>query len=401
MPTSLPTSGISIYAELLSNIRQVSVIASLPTASGPGTSAEIVENGTVVRISHGGHTESMALPAPVSLVTPLPIPNATAGHLSWRIPASDQVPSASSLSAASSLENQLLPWNAMDLQPASPIRCRKCGHDIVQKGTLTSWKDLPSENWAEMMEFWHCHKPLDHGAAKDDQHLTQRGYGASSTISAQPQVGFVDLTSFMLSESDCSHLSFSSSTLETGYDMSRLALDETQPPKFLHAYCRPCGSQVGLYNVLASSVSLFKWQVLCETRSPCTAPTSNQCLVAALASSISRSASSKSVIFPHEFSPSGDGTELQVALHLWVLNSNVTYVSSLAEGKKSAMKILFRSITVDEGNKLVDSITSDVQDISFPSSAIKTATNTLELSNTLLPARERSFKSWKVGLLER
>lgn len=65
------------------------------------------------------------------------------------------------------------------------------------------------------------------------------------------------------------------------------------------------------------------------------------------------------------------------------------------------MKILFRSIAVDEGNKLVDTMTSDVQDISFPSSVIDAAAEVLTSSNALLPPKERSFNGWKVGLLER
>jgi hypothetical protein len=105
-----------------------------------------------------------------------------------------------------SLENQALPWNAVDMQAGSAIRCRKCDHAIVKEGVIGTWKDLPSENWAEMMEFWHCHKPHDHGST-DDEHLTKRGYGASNAISAQPGVGFVDITSFMFAESDCNSLS--------------------------------------------------------------------------------------------------------------------------------------------------------------------------------------------------
>jgi hypothetical protein len=73
---------------------------------------------------------------------------------------------------------------------------------IVEAGTLQVWKDLPSENWAEMMEFWHCHKPHEHKHGNDDDDLTNRGYGASSRIAAQSSVGFVDLTSFLLAESD-------------------------------------------------------------------------------------------------------------------------------------------------------------------------------------------------------
>lgn len=187
-----------MYAELLSNIRQVSVVASLASASTPGTEAEVVDHGTAIRIRHGGRAETMTLPAPALRSMALPIPTEPSNQLGWRVPISDRVPKTS----AFSLENQAIPWAAADLKPSSPIECRECGHAIVLEGSMDSWKDLPSENWAEMMEFWHCHKPHD-GAPTDTEHLTKRGYGANNTISAQPGVGLVDLTSFMMSESDC------------------------------------------------------------------------------------------------------------------------------------------------------------------------------------------------------
>ena len=180
-------------------------------------------------------------------------------------------------------------------------------------------------------------------------------------------------------------------------------MDESQTSKYLHVYCKSCSTEVGLYNVLASSVSLFKWQVLCSTVSPCPAPSSLQCLAATLTATISRSGSSKSVILPHSLSSGArpQAGDSRRALRLWVLNPNVTYASSLVEGKRNAMKILWQAIDAESGNKLADSITSDVQDISLPSPVIETAHDALESSNLYLPAKERSFKEWNVGLLER
>lgn len=65
------------------------------------------------------------------------------------------------------------------------------------------------------------------------------------------------------------------------------------------------------------------------------------------------------------------------------------------------MKILFRILTVEEGNALADSLTTDVQDISLPMSVIANAEKALEGSNLYLPEKERVFKEWKVGLLGR
>lgn len=197
-----PESTTTIYAELLSFIGQISVSVSLATETTSTTRAEIIDNGRVIRFHHDGCTQSMKLPAPVARSASLPLPQNAAQQVSWRLPAATK---ASRLSTYS-LENQALPWNAVDIKPGSSVNCRTCNRPIVKDGTIDAWKDLPSENWAEMMEFWHCHKPHDHEEHQDEDHLTKRGYGASNAISAQASVGFVDITSFVFIEGDCDGL---------------------------------------------------------------------------------------------------------------------------------------------------------------------------------------------------
>lgn len=200
-----PESAITIYAELLSFIGQVSVSVSLATATTSQTCAEIVENGSVIRFHHDGCARSMKLPASVAQSASLPLPENASQQVSWRLPAATKA----SRSSTYSLENQALPWNAVDIKPRSSVKCRKCSHSLIKDGTINVWKDLPSENWAEMMEFWHCHKPHDHEEHLGEEHLTKRGYGASNAISAQASVGFVDITSFVFIEEDCDGLSVS------------------------------------------------------------------------------------------------------------------------------------------------------------------------------------------------
>lgn len=198
-------TGIPIYAELLANIRQVSVGATLASPPDSSTAAQVLDGGRRLRLCHGGCSEVLDLPAPVaSGVLALPVPQGSSPELSWRLPVSPADAGALRFTP----ENQAVPWHSADLKPASPTECRGCRSPLVSRGTIRSWKDLPSENWAEMMEFWHCHKPHDHGQP-DAEALASRGYGANNAITAQPRVGFVDITSFMFSEADCRGLTVS------------------------------------------------------------------------------------------------------------------------------------------------------------------------------------------------
>lgn len=202
-----------------------------------------------------------------------------------------------------------------------------------------------------------------------------------------------------VSEADRSQ--FSTSTLEARVGSSEQALNGTDDVKFLGVYCK-CQSQVGLYNVLSASVSLFKWKVLCQTTSPCLPPSSSHCLAATLTATLSRSGSAKSVVIPHVLGlRDREAESTSSALHLWVLNPNITYAASAVEGKKNAMKVLYHGVSVDKAYEMIESLTSDVQDISLPSSVIEEAQRTLRASNNLLHERDQRFKDWDVGLLER
>jgi ubiquitin-protein ligase E3 D len=193
---SLPHQ-ILIYAELLSQIRQVSVGCALPSPSSASTRATISSDGAKLTITHDGIWRSVQLPGRVQAPSQLPILKQGLASLSWRLP----LVSSPDVVARPSLENPVIPWSASDLKPLSSIGCRECKAIIVRQKRLLVWKDLPSENWAEMMEFWHCHKPHDH-KHEDPEGLATRGYGANSKIVAKAGVGFVDLTSFLISKDD-------------------------------------------------------------------------------------------------------------------------------------------------------------------------------------------------------
>ncbi|KAG6005415.1 hypothetical protein E4U21_000195 [Claviceps maximensis] len=387
--------GSILYAELLSNIRQVSIAASLPSPPNSNTVAKITEDGHRFCLEHDGCTSFLDLPAPVAETSLRPAQGASR-HLTWRLPLSSSGAAAPPFSP----ENQAVPWAASDLAGGSAVSCRTCSGIIVPHGTLLVWKDLPSENWAEMMEFWHCHKPHGHDQQEDGK-LADKGYGANNVISAQPGVGFVDITSFMLDEHDCQNLLFSKSGVAKASSNSSKAVEgDSDPGKYLEIFCNRCAAEIGLFSLVAGSVALFKWQVSCTTTVPTSrAPTGPECLAASLMANISRSGCAKSLVMPRIFKSGRDSS--MTMLHLWVLNPNVVYSSSFVSGKRCAMKILFREVTQDEGNKLLDSLVSDVQELYLSAATIDLSRETLLVNSRLLPETERSFKEWHVGLLDR
>ncbi|KAI1302237.1 ubiquitin-conjugating enzyme E2-binding protein [Xylaria venustula] len=391
---------ILIYAELLSNIRQVSVGCTLPTPVSTATQATVSTDGRALTVTHCGSSETIQLPKAVAPITQLPIKESESTSLSWRLPLA-----ASLTGRVQPTSEESVPWSATDLEPGSAVACRTCQSTIVDAGTLKVWKDLPSENWAEMMEFWHCHKPHSHSNGHDEEHLTNRAYGASSRISAQPGVGFIDLTSFLLASSDLTTSSISASAGTNGVDSTAKATTTLG--------CTSCKARLGIRNDEASSSSIFKWQVVVKQRNrnvPESYPNLAQCVSAMLLATMARSGCSKSVLLPikaqsslsTDLSKSEDTSQTRNLLNIWVFNANITFSSTEAASSPiHAVKVFYRTVSQEQADKMVESMISDVQDISLPSEAIATITELLQKSNRFIPESDRKFKEWTVGLLEK
>ncbi|KAL1841388.1 hypothetical protein VTJ49DRAFT_7118 [Mycothermus thermophilus] len=294
----MSSSGCALYAELLVNIRQISIGASLDSPSDASTQISLSADGRTVNLAHRGQTARLILPGKAAVGgTLLPIQERQKGStsLSWRLPADG----ASLPPSHRQTGVEDIPWSATDLAPTSGVACRHCGADVVPSGSVKVWKDLPSENWAEMMEFWHCHKPDHHhhhhhgngddrdSGTADEQSLASRGYGASSAIQAQESVGFVDLTSLLFAETDCRNLTFSWSSHDQGAPDS-------------------------------------------QTSASGAVPTGPECLAATLVASAARSGSSKSLVTPMPDAVQGDQSKVAGtdALHIWMLNSGIIFSSS-------------------------------------------------------------------------
>ncbi|KAL8712450.1 MAG: hypothetical protein Q9220_003298 [cf. Caloplaca sp. 1 TL-2023] len=195
-------SHISIYAELLLNIRQICVVASLPTDSNETTSATLSSDNTSITVSHEGSFANITLPVSVRAGIRLTTGTSAKGRdLSFRLPAAD--PEIDAMRSKDNTHQSASTWPASSLRSDTEIACLFCSTRLVSK-SVSVWKDLPSENWAEMMDFWHCHKPdVEGDDAAPLQNGAKKGYGAGSSIEPTAAVGLVDTTYLLLMRQDC------------------------------------------------------------------------------------------------------------------------------------------------------------------------------------------------------
>jgi hypothetical protein len=202
---------ITLYAELLLHIRTVTLFASLRTNHSRGTDVKMYADGSYITVSHEGYSASIRLPIDVkgggdaALELPSQPPSK---ELTLRLQLEEK--EESDLLGTLQREDRkanIVPWDGASLTDANDVAvsCKSCNGLLVPQAKVQQWRDLPNENWAEMMDFWHCHKPDEHHLHDHthDDTVGQKGYAAGNRLQAAEGVGFVDLTSFLLAASDC------------------------------------------------------------------------------------------------------------------------------------------------------------------------------------------------------
>ncbi|KAF2636710.1 hypothetical protein P280DRAFT_472921 [Massarina eburnea CBS 473.64] len=204
-------SSIVLYAELLLHIRTVTLFASLRTVHTRETKAKLSTDGCEIIVSHEGEEARIRVPIQVqgggdaALQLPAQPPSK---ELTLRLQVEEKE-GTDLLGALQSEERKhnIVPWDGATLNGMKgvEIQCNSCGGAVLGETKVREWRDLPNENWAEMMDFWHCHKPDEHHL-HDHTHdavVGKKGYAAGNRLQAVEGLGFVDLASFLLKEEDC------------------------------------------------------------------------------------------------------------------------------------------------------------------------------------------------------
>lgn len=205
-------SAITLYTEVLLHIRTVTLFASLRTNKNHTTRATLSTDGYTISVSHEGSTASIRLPIKAKggrsdATLDLPA-SPDCKELSLRLQIAEE-PGSDLFSGFRSEERKanIVPWDGANLNDMKGAKaaCKQCGEVVVPAGKVSEWRDLPSENWAEMMDFWHCHKPDEHHLHdhETEETVARKGYAAGSKLSAVAGVGFVDLDNILLKDQDC------------------------------------------------------------------------------------------------------------------------------------------------------------------------------------------------------
>jgi hypothetical protein len=186
------------YAELLSNIGSINLIILLTGYVTASTQLVVPPNASEARLHHEGEIHKLTLPANAN-----PTPHELQIKFSpGQTNISCRLPLASPPNPPEIDNENYAPWSAPELLVKSPASfcCRECGSDIISNSRISQWKDLPSGNWAEMMDFWHCHKPQEKGNQSNEGKYSVFNRG----FAHETGTGLIGQDHFLVTREDCS-----------------------------------------------------------------------------------------------------------------------------------------------------------------------------------------------------
>lgn len=295
-----------------------------------------------------------------------------------------------------------VPWGAGELngKGAARIVCRECGAEFVGSGKVKEWKDLPNENWAEMMDFWHCHKPSEHhhrhGHEEEGEIGKSKGYAAANQLRAVKGTGFVDLGAFLLRKEDCIRI-------------KAVPFKLNQSDKLL---CSTCTAEIGTVDDRAEGWRIYKWSlsvlfcVLDSTAPSPLPPTySVQKWISAQFLSLIENLGVRKFSVHAEDSDDASSSSLL----LWIFTPDLSFSSSVPAihgdprtDPTRAMKVFWQSISpTSDQRESLEQQSFSVEEVVFPKHVFGKLQEALEDARHLLPASARRFREWEVGLLER
>lgn len=197
---------IQIYAELLHNIRAITLVITLQSLLNAETKVAISADGQSVSVHHDGQNSSINLPTQVAsgAATTLSLPAVSSQNMTFRLQLPEKKFDSSLLEGLH--DGNDIPWSASELSNVSFV-CKSCRACLLEPERIHDWKNLPNDNWAEMMDLWHCHKPHEEESQKAPE--DSKGYSATNQLQVSPGIGFVSLLYVLLSEQDWQNIKVS------------------------------------------------------------------------------------------------------------------------------------------------------------------------------------------------
>ncbi|CAN6605744.1 hypothetical protein TRVA0_003S00496 [Trichomonascus vanleenenianus] len=356
-------------AEYLARIRSVAL--SIEVEDGLNVE-QLVFQSTEKAIVHytkdgESHTAEIVLPEQVSASVAERIysTDVETKTLSYRFPASPELLEHSKPMSFLDNPNVRMPWPASELNSQEWIQvvCGGCSTVIIKAKRITRWQQLPSEHWAEMMDFWHCHKP-------DEGHDHFNPNYAVNRFVPKTGVGMVGMSYFLICPGD----------------IVNTALDK--------GMCVNCSRRIGSADY-TDTFRLWKWSVRLE--SPGNGMEEqypyHYYVSSTVAQLIDTHAMYTFYVEPEQESSGKDG------LLLWVFNPDIKYTLTGAVSASRGFKVFYSTDWIEIPG--LRQTRAEIEEVMISPVLYEHMIKRLRDTTALLPNNARKFGKWDVGLLDR
>ncbi|CDR47763.1 CYFA0S37e00364g1_1 [Cyberlindnera fabianii] len=358
------TKSMLYYAEVLERIRSVFIAVELTgTVPAEAILVNVIDSSKIIVQPPSQETITIELPRKVANITQeqlkacVKVRNHT---MSLRLPLEGKPSHDRSVNQLMKLSSSYK-WNALELRKMHDYKltCTQCQDPLVNSKDISATTEMPSELWAEMMDFWHCHKP--HDTEHHSHHIDTERF---STLKPLNNAIITGSYYFAFRASD------------TAFKV-RMEQDKM--------YCEGCGTLVGEYDGASGLDKLFKW---CVELDGDNYPAHNY-----VYNSLLDSVNGAATRMVEYVSPKDE------KLLLWVFNVGYDYIT--AEGLHTdAIKLYY---TRDPSAiKDAREERGELESIEVPQHVYDSALKYIELQHNHLPSALRSLnESWKLGMLSK
>ena len=228
-----------LYVEFLHFARSLNLTVQLDSPRDAAVTLSVSKDRKILTLRHDAEQHTITVPESIASAVDLDrcLPEISQSSKSTRL-----ATESSAQDGFASRNTPQLPWTAESLGRDVEIRCPSLNSDngrceavLVPRNIIHEWRDLPSEGWAEMMDLWHCHKPHEH-EHENAEAGSNKGYAAQSKLVARSGFAFVDVLSFLLTETDCPGVQVS--TLMTPFMSNNITYVWTQRKSVFWALCQ-------------------------------------------------------------------------------------------------------------------------------------------------------------------
>ncbi|KAG5518971.1 hypothetical protein PMAC_002502 [Pneumocystis sp. 'macacae'] len=395
-------NDLFFIAEAFSHIRVINLVLEFPkNFYKPGLLK--LFNTHSISLEFKGELLTIFLPDETEKDTSIQV-NQLDKILSVRLPLSD--------SSVKTTE-EISPWSAVYIDSNSSFCCIFCLSFLLSKDEIKYWRNLPSDNWSDMIDYWICHR---------EKHNILKGFGVDKNYKfvSCPGIAFVGLSYFLVSQENVQNIKVKIiircmwiddiilglkkydkiSSIDDGflsyldtlfhYAMQRSASDKiTLKIEENNVFCNSCKMNVGI--LTENGIKLYKWKLVEKNMKKTISFHIDVFISAQLLSLIEVHANYKFDIYNEETK--------KCILKIWVFNSDLRITNGLFYGSDININNKYNKFPGTRVMKICyvliqnSSIESYDNDVVFHPEMIKSMLYSLKESNSLIPESTRQFDS--------